>query len=307
MAFADWVMNTAANVRRDPVWGLKKAGSELVMGGLRRVEPYRDRGVNIYDREWDVAVVLDACRSDLMAQVADEYDWFDYEERIWSLGATSPEWIERTFAGAAPEELARTAYVTWNPWSVECAPAEDIGSVDEVWRYAWDDDAGGVLPRSMTDRAISVHRDHDPERLVVHYMQPHVPFLASDLSEGLTLNGFRETRERNVWHELRDGNVSHDAVWDAYLENLRVVLDDVELLVRNVDADRVAITSDHGNAMGELEQYGHERNMPLRCAHEVPWCVTTGTDEGTYEPKLEPTDESEAGAATDRLEDLGYL
>ena len=39
-----------------------------------RVLPY---GTNVYTREWDVLVVLDACRADLLRAVAPETDLLD--------------------------------------------------------------------------------------------------------------------------------------------------------------------------------------------------------------------------------------
>lgn len=308
MTFVEWARQTKANLFQDPVWGAKKAGSELIMGGLRRIEPYRGRGVNVFDRKWDVCLVLDACRADLMTEVSDEYDWFDYDETIWSLGATSPEWIERTFEDASSEYLGRSGYVTWNAWSDRCLPSGGIGYLDEVWRYAWDDEEGAVLPRSITDRAITAWREEDLDRLVVHYMQPHEPFLSADVGITYDFGGFFEEGSRtNVWDFVRDGKVNKDDVWEAYLDNLRIVLNEIELLVDNLDAERVVITSDHGNAMGELEQYGHERNQPLACLHEVPWCVTSGTDERTYDPELEPNQGHREKGAEDRLRELGYL
>ncbi|PSP48877.1 hypothetical protein BRC67_12005, partial [Halobacteriales archaeon QH_3_68_24] len=48
---------------------------------------------------------------------------------------------------------------------------------------------------------------------------------------------------------------------EAYLDNLRIVLDEVAVLLENIDADTVAITTDHGEAFGERNFYRH----PVAC------------------------------------------
>jgi len=50
-------------------------------------------GTNVYDRSWDVLVVLDGCRADLLAAVADEYDGLTAVGSIRSVGSSSSEWL----------------------------------------------------------------------------------------------------------------------------------------------------------------------------------------------------------------------
>lgn len=94
-------------------------------------------------------------------------------------------------------------------------------------------------------------------------------------------------------------------MWEAYLATLRYVLDDVALLLENVDAERVVITADHGEAFGEWGFYGHTVGCPHPVVRRVPWVETTATDEETHESAVTP----EVDAAFDRdqhLRDLGY-
>jgi len=44
----------------------------------------------------DLLVVLDACRTDALSAVADEYDGLIDHEAVWSLGSTSDEWFAHT-------------------------------------------------------------------------------------------------------------------------------------------------------------------------------------------------------------------
>jgi arylsulfatase A-like enzyme len=158
----------------------------------------------------------------------------------------------------------------------------------------------------MTDRAIEVGRDHDPERMVVHYLQPHHPFIPDpELDPGQSIENFNEEAWDDIWDRLRHGEVSKERVWNAYRENLRYVLADVELLLENVDAETVVITSDHGNAFGEWGIYGHPNGSLHPAVKHVPWAVTNAADTGEYDPDVER--ESSEASVEERLDGLGYL
>ncbi|QHS18264.1 hypothetical protein GWK26_02825 [haloarchaeon 3A1-DGR] len=162
----------------------------------------------------------------------------------------------------------------------------------------------------MTDRGIAVSRDHDFDRVILHYLQPHPPYVANALADDREL----EHHERDWWGYLGETG-DYETIWDTYLDELRYVLDDVELLLENVDAETVAISADHGEAFGEYWEYGHHTGSINPYVRKVPWVETTATDERTHTPNTEPpaqqTDQNDGEAADeesteDRLEALGY-
>jgi len=266
-------------------------------------------GENVYDDDWDVLVVLDACRSDLMQEVLAEgdYDLPSAYDSLYSLDSATAMWMRKTFVPEFEAEMADTVYVCGNPYSRTELDEDRFALLDEVWSYAWDEDRGTLPARPVTDRAISLARSRSPDRLVVHYMQPHCPFVDSSLETRTKRpTEFGDgTPRSDIWTRLRRGELSTEAVWRGYRENLAYVLEDVELLLDNVDADDVVVTSDHGNALGERWLYGHPWRMPVRCLREVPWIRVSARDSGKYEPELE----REAGTgedATERLRALGY-
>jgi len=278
---------------------------------IGRLIPY---GENVYDREWDVLVVLDACRPDALEAVAAGYEFVDGVDRLRSVGSCSSEWMENTFgppsrAGA----VAETAMVTGNTWTDRYLDADRFATLDEVWKYAWDDELGTVPAGAITDRAVSVGREGSQERVVVHYMQPHHPFVPRplDRDNGMARTS-QESSERSPSVLMRRGDVDPDTVRDAYLANLEYALESVETLLRNVEG-RVAITADHGNLFGEWGLYGHPMYTPVPALLTVPWCEAAARDRGTLEPTLSPPESLPVsrvyGAAGDeeRLEALGYL
>jgi hypothetical protein len=291
-------------------------------------------GTNVYDKEWDLLVLLDCCRVDALKAVADEYDFIHDVDSMVSVGSTSREWISKTFTSDRLDDVQRTAYVTGNVYprtvfewgryeyphregagnyrrahmshvGFDVVNASDFELLDMVWQYAPDEqtDFSKVRPDFLTDRAISVARERNPERLIVHYMYPHGPYVGNAVRESRELLEYEE----NPMMALRNGTTSRDAVWEAYLDELRYVLDSVEVLLENVDAERVAISADHGEGFGEWGLYAHLLGSPSPYVKKVPWAETTARDTGTYEPtatrpEMEPADDD----VEDRLEALGY-
>ena len=279
--------------------------------GLQAIGRRLDYGTNVYEREWDVLVVLDGCRADLLRSVAPDIDFLGSVETARSVGSSSSEWLENTFLGHS--ETEHTVMVTGNTWTDRYLDAGAFAALDEVWKYAWDEDLATVPAAAVTDRAIALARERTPERLVVHYMQPHHPFVPAPLDgdEGLARTGDHSTAA-NPWVSLRRGETSVQRVRAAYEANLRYVLRSVGTLLDNVDG-RVAITADHGNLFGEWGLYGHPMHTPVPALLAVPWAETAGADSGQFTPELTPPERLPvsrvygAESDRDRLDALGYL
>lgn len=322
MTLTDWIRDSWARIENLGVKrGLAVSANEFWVGALRRLGHHWNYGEPIYDREWDALIVLDACRVDLLREVAqnEEYQFINPSfDTFISAGSMSAEWMSKNFHQDYESEVSKTAYVSGNPFTRELDP-ERFARLDQVWRYGWDDEFGGVKPRPVTDRAISAGRETESDRLIVHYLQPHVPFRSlqdvaidwGDPGENFGIKDGVAGDERGPWQQYRDGNLSRERLWTAYRDNLEWVLEDVELLLSNLEAETVVITADHANAMGEWWCYGHPDYVPLHALKEVPWVVTSATDERTYEPTLKSsegmnTDSTDGEDIDERLAALGY-
>ena len=134
-------------------------------------------------------------------------------------------------------------------------------------------------------------------------MPPHSPYRADAIKSNRELRDY----EQNPWKNLKS-DTERDAVWESYLNELRWALDHVEVLLRNVEADSVAITADHGEAFGEYGVYSHPSGVPHPHVRRVPWVTCSAADSGEYEPNIEPpSDRGIGGAVEDQLQKLGYL
>jgi arylsulfatase A-like enzyme len=210
--------------------------------------------------------------------------------------------MDRTFS-QEDDEISNIGYITGNPYSRDHILNSRFEFVDEVWKKSWDKDAGTIRARPITDRAITASRENKANRLIVHYMQPHFPSVPERITDGVSRSCWGEER-MSVWGDIAEGKVTVAEAWDAYVANLEYVLNDVQLLLSNIDADNVVITADHGEGFGEQGMFGHGES-PFPVLRRVPWIETFAEDMESYRP--ETSDETEISISVkDRLKQLGY-
>lgn len=306
-----FVSDTVDRVRTDGYSGLAWAGlrtyQRLCMDNFPQIFDYSQE--NVFEYDWDVLILLDACRLDLLQEVESQYDFLKQAEQdsVYSPSGFSSGWMEATITRELASSLADTIYVTGNPHTEFINATDELARLDEVWRDEWDDDLGTIPARALTDRAIWHWRNADAGRMIVHYMQPHFPSVpCPDLKSELDLDKIGSSWSGNVWDQLRQGELDQERVWDAYRQNLEYVLNDLEILLQNLDAEQVVISADHGNAIGEYGFYGHGK-IPLRCVREVPWYQTSATDSKTYDPPKPNTDGESDRNIESKLQALGYM
>lgn len=283
-------------------------------------------GTNVFERDWDLLVVLDACRVDALRALQTEYAFIEDVDAIWSVGSSSHEWIAKTFTNQYRREIERTVHLTTNPfipqvfddrvfppksyriplmladWDVVEKAA--FKRLLKVHRHDHEDLFAPTPPTDVTDYAIDAGRSEPFERMIVHYFQPHTPFISG---------AYRERRpvtevEAHPYRSVRRGIATADEIWRLYLDNLRLALDSVGTLLRNIDAPEVVITADHGDLFGELGAFGHPEGFVHPNLKRVPWATATATDHGERVPAVDVSRQTDAEFdAEERLERLGYL
>lgn len=310
MDIQDWVEESIINIRSDGFSGIQTALYPVYKKGLHQLFKLSPSGELLFEREWDVLIILDGCRVDVMKEVAPDISYIDTVSELTSVDTMTREWMKKNFNDSFADEMAQTAFICGNPHSDLLLEQTKFYSLEEVWKYGWDHELGTVPPRRLTDQAISLSRDISPPQMIIHYMQPHYPFITEpELCNGIDIDRFGELPWDNIWERLQKGEVEKNKVWRGYRKNLSYVLDEIEILLNNIDAEKVVITSDHGNAIGEWGIYGHPIHMPLKVLQTVPWIETSASDSGTYTP-----DQSQSNVSTkqtdpsvkSRLLQLGY-
>jgi hypothetical protein len=285
---------------------------------LASAEARRPFGRSIFDADWDICIILDSTRVDMLRTA-----WSREAAvgAVWSRGSITTEWVANTFRAEHAASIGETAFVLATPhsetvfgrreWLTNAAevgieypsppvvPPDDFAAFHEVWRSHATAE-GAVPPGTMLDATLEAAESHS--RVVAHWMQPHEPFIAPGAE--VVGGGPAET---NVWDGLNRRDLDPDPVWQSYMANLKYALFYVETLLENVNA-RVLITSDHGNAFGEWGLYGHPFAFPQPAVRRVPWIETQATDRGTYDRQTAPlsTAEHTETAVEEQLRALGY-
>ena len=310
----------------DPQWYNDTFNAVVAAYLYREVLP--NDGTYVVERDWDDLFILDGCRYDLFEEVyRDEYGdaLGGTLEKVTSRGSASTEFIAENYRG---RDLSDTVYVTANPFVYQI-PDDPFHYVDHVWTDGWDDDLETMPPDTMVERAVEVHEAYPDKRLVVHFMQPHYPFVGDfrlDEDPGY-VGAVAKSMDDDapdvdyVWDRLREGEVDEGDVWRAYADNLRLVLDEVRRLADAIDGKHV-VTADHGNAFGErvgpfpTTTYGHDDYLHIPALVDVPWLelpaaerrdVTSGgrASEERDEGREGERDHDEESIGQ-RLEALGY-
>lgn len=283
-------------------------GRELNRLYFRRL--YRDAfnsdGVAVVDEEWDNLVILDACRYDDFAELHDLPG--ELQSRV-SRGSHTVEFLEANFAG---RKLLDTVYVTASPQYQFTEIDGEFHAVENVWDgEGWDETAGTVQPVTMAERASEVADRYPKKRLIVHFIQPHYPFLGEEMIHGGPL---KDPGATDIWGKLMKGtmDVSPETVRAAYRRNLKIALPAVRTLLDTLTGQTV-VTADHGNMFGErafpipVREWGHPPGLYTKQLVQVPWLVY---GEDRREVNANSPVATETSAASDpeaRLKQLGYV
>lgn len=92
-----------------------------------------------------------------------------------------------------------------------------------------------------------------------------------------------------------------------YVENLQAAQPHVEELLSAFQG-RTIVTSDHGNAFGEWDVYGHPARTYISPLLDVPWLVQeSGERKDIAEGETSTESYREDDSVTERLRSLGYL
>ena len=299
----------------DPNWWYDVAAPHLLRTTYYRLT---HRGDHVLAEDWDNLLILDACRYDMFA----DRDWHAGRlERRRSLGSNTPEFLQENFVG---EDLLDTVYVTGNP-QVDVYLTDECYDIVSVWETDWDDDLQTVPPGPVTRAALDAHERYPDKRIVVHYMQPHYPFIGDRTREEIgTQSGIELSRRLatgagdadrdapTVWERLAQDELAFETVWEAYVENLELVIPEVERLLEAFSG-RTAVTSDHGNMAGErvgflpLRLYGHPPGIHTPELVTVPWFTFDRGERKEVTAGAQSRAEGSVGdEASERLEALGY-
>lgn len=272
---------------------------------------------NFLEEDWDHAIIFDSARFDVFEKVYEDYFDGSLEKRK-SKGSATPEWAHKVLEGRhninwysanpfingkrKPLSEASTA-------NYDTVPSRHIAQIIDLWDEAWDEKDGTVKPADVNEQFFKKRSNLADRRNVIHYMQPHVPFLgrgkgrlngqiqktfssvkkkglASDLAEGLIdsvpsvvqkVENTETGMKLGLYSSLDVSSLvkviagdSREKLMQYHEDSMRKAMEKASKLAEELDGD-VVVTSDHGDAFGEQGVWGHHVETHIEPLVEVPW------------------------------------
>jgi hypothetical protein len=281
-------------------------------------------GIDVLDRDWDNLIILDGCRWDVFSQYN---EISGKSKQVVSKGSATPEFFRENFSN---NQIHDTVLITVNIHATKVLDEGVFHSIetpdidDKNRVYCYD-------PETILELSKSVYDKYPNKRLIFHFMQPHSPYLGRraeelrrDLREEYGFSFFvdfiNEGRDLDtVWESMgnlleaaREGYISRDQLRSVYIENMKLALSKVELLLEYIDGKSV-ISADHGELLGEQtslllhKRYGHGERIYEPGLRIVPWHVAPHNNRreiiAELPTSMEPLDQERV---KDTLRTLGY-
>mgnify|MGYP006277196223 CR=1 FL=1 len=279
-------------------------------GGSREFNP---AGVNVFEEDWDNLIILDACRYDEFADHTHLLPDGDLQKRM-SRGSHSREWVKGNFG----QRLHDVAYLSTNLFysrlkengHLEEGEVHEFLAVQE--EEGWENHGKyGPTPEKTTRQAKRLADEYQDKRFVVHYMQPHCPYLGK-----VGRKRFNPDDTPRVVCRSDRPEATPEVLRTAYQENLQLVLELVMELLPELNGKTV-ISADHGELLGDrsapipVKDWGHPEGVYVPELTEVPWYVIESEDRKRIvsEPPdgSDGADELKPDYVKDQLEQLGYV
>ena len=245
--------------------------------------------------DWDVLIILDACRYDTFCNVF----LFTDVMKVESSGTATVAWLKATWNG----KYDNIIYLSGNPYVNSKGIKMNLDSfvgkdhfdlIADCWDFAFDKKTGRIESANIKMNALRyIPTLYDNQKLVIHFMQPHSPYIFNRKSGirldkvlkrvlpikcQVFLNRIKFLRKLKGTTEKTYSNIYTDKeIRKAYIQNLVSARDDILDIVNECTryGFRVTITADHGELLGEYGRYGHGGKPVPELIH-VPWIEVGG-------------------------------
>jgi len=266
--------------------------------------------------DWDILIIVDGCRYDVFKE---EYTKVlgnnnGTLEMVLSRHIGTESWVCGNFSGRnCGDIIYLTPVVKFKEWLSTWQNKHTFLHVEEVWKKKWNADYGTLLPEDMTDTAFEFLDKYPSKKFIVHYIQPHWPYIYNGGRRGLAWELHPDgkvikkkaslKRVLSIWAEeimpqeiiWRIGNIfglipkydigylwcmgGRDKIMEGYREDLKRALYSIKKIIDKYPNKKIVITADHGEEFGDEKKRiyrtaGLVRIRPkTRHVAEVPWYV----------------------------------
>jgi hypothetical protein len=266
----------------------------------------------IHKRDWDVLLVIDACR----------YDYFKnmHKEFFGDIGKLEMAKSPATWTGAWMVEIFHNKpmkdaiFISSHKWINSKGPSDEkvrifserlkygkmirqfdakdyFKDVIDAWEFGYDEKIKGICPYVVTNETIKAIDKNHNHRVITKYWQVHDPYMYYSKEQSVKKAGF-ENVYAFLGNLISDEMITHirrylgrspmnvfslyyikygkEGIIKGYVEDLKITLKCIKRIVDRYPDKNIAITSDHGEHMGEDGRFGHGGRLDKEII-EVPW------------------------------------
>jgi hypothetical protein len=255
-----------------------------------------NRGNSIFEEEWDHLIILDACRCDMFKKIVRQMGLKGKLEYRNSMGGNTFSFIYNNLRKIKYNYQNDIIYITANP--AVSATLDHISKkiqkkffykIIDIWKDYWDEKYHTVLPSTLYHCSLIIHKLYPNKRLIIHFLQPHFPYLKNPSIGEMEIEKSREDAKKKrvgYGHFVPKDffvitsvefytTIPSDIQLKLYEENLKIVLSWVKKLVEKLPGKKV-ITTDHSELFGErfliFKVYGHPK-VQIPFLTKVPWLI----------------------------------
>ena len=234
----------------------------------------------LFNEKSFLLIILDACRYDYFSRrYHKNLDLGCYQKinlkRVWSPASVTFLWIKKCLDGKYDDIKVFSTHPILNSRGIKIHGYKAIDhfnrdNIIDVWDFGWDDKLGTVPPWNVNK---AIKDEGLAEKNIVWYLQPHGPWIGKTK---LTIP-VEEMKSRNepiewiVLDKIKKGEFSTELLKKAYEANLELVLNYVNKIMKKWDGDKIIITSDHGEMLGEYGIYFHPTVIKSPELRMVSW------------------------------------
>lgn len=299
---------------KPPLSFVKRKGDELTIVARNRHRPsQREKIAELLEEDEFLLIIFDACRFDYFEETYASYYTGDLQT-VYTTNTYTKQYQQTTW----PDEYDLT-YVAGGPVisdknfelsDLSYRPSEHFAEIIHAWDMGFEKELGVTPPEAVTEVALECNAP----RMLVHYFQPHAPYIGDvrlrndPVDEATSPESKIETRVeslKEIYDRIESGEIDEGTLREAYVSNLERVMEAAKPLVDEYDR-RTAITSDHGELLGEDGRYLHGGfPHPILC--ELPWLEVDDTVGDVTELETDMTEAESDRSVKKQLQDLGYM
>jgi hypothetical protein len=257
--------------------GSGKVSLKFLLIGSLGIYLRRGKGIDqkqlIRKNNWDVLILLDACRYDYFKKIYRRFLYGDLIKANSPASGTAP-WLRRMWDGKYSDVRIISSNPRINSKGIGILGYNAIEhfkkeNIIDVWNTGWDNNLNTVPPEKVLEATRKL--DSFSKKTLIWFMQPHGPWIGDP---GIALSSTRpmEGNDEAIIPLIRKGKISLKQFQDMYLANLKLVLKYVKKVVQAIPKDKnIIVTSDHGELLGEYDSFLHFTYFTSPELREVPY------------------------------------